>query len=76
MKAIPKCGLFLENLATELTQYSRKPTNIFVISYTRRNVTGEKHSSCDQCPQSFSASNDIKKHRGTDTGEKQISPEN
>ena len=69
MKAMPV-------VATVLTQYSGKPKNIFVTSFTRRNLTGEKHFSCDQCPQSFSASNDIKKHRGTDTREKQISPEN
>ena len=30
--------------------------------------------SCDQCPKSFSASNDLEKCRKNDTGDKQILP--
>ena len=39
----------------------------------RRILTGEKWFSCDQCLKSFSASNDLIKHRRINTGEKQNS---
>ena len=39
----------------------------------KRTFTGEKHFPCDQCTNKFSANNDLKNQRITQTREKQIS---
>ena len=62
----------MEHKRTHLGDKQISAKNILV-SFIIRILTCEKWFPCDQCPKSFSVSNDLNKHRIINTGEKQNS---